>query len=42
VDNIFEAKESDFTKGEVTILGSSHVIVGENNGIEMQLPQVKD
>jgi putative CocE/NonD family hydrolase len=42
VDNIFEAKESDFTKGEVTILGSSHVTVGENNGIEMQLPQVKD
>jgi putative CocE/NonD family hydrolase len=41
VDNIFEAKESDFTKGEVTILGSSHVTVGENNGIEMQLPQVK-
>lgn len=41
VDNIFEAKESDFTKGEVTILGSSHVNVGENNGIKMQLPQVK-
>ena len=41
VDNIFEAKESDFTKGEVTILGSSQVRVGENNGIEMQLPKMK-
>ncbi|MEN8898365.1 MAG: CocE/NonD family hydrolase [Nonlabens sp.] len=41
VDNIFEAKESDFTVGQVTILGSSSVSVGENNGIEMQLPKVK-
>ncbi|MFT7385297.1 MAG: putative CocE/NonD family hydrolase [Nonlabens sp.] len=41
VDNIFEAKESDFTVGQVTILGSSQVTVGENNGIEMQLPKMK-
>jgi predicted acyl esterase len=41
VDNIFEAKESDFTAGQVTILGSSTVTVGENNGIEMQLPKLK-
>lgn len=41
VDNIFEAKESDFTVGQVTILGSSQVTVGENKGIEMQLPQMK-
>ncbi|OUS16853.1 X-Pro dipeptidyl-peptidase [Nonlabens dokdonensis] len=41
VDNIFEAKESDFTAGQVTILGSSTVTIGENNGIEMQLPKLK-
>jgi hypothetical protein len=41
VDNIFEAKESDFTVGQVTILGSSQVTVGENKAIEMQLPQMK-
>lgn len=41
VDNIFEAKESDFTVGQVTILGSSQVTVGEHKGIEMQLPQMK-
>jgi hypothetical protein len=41
VDNIFEAKESDFTAGTITILGSSSVSIGENNGIEMQLPQMK-
>jgi hypothetical protein len=41
VDNIFEASEEDFTVGQVTILGSSEVRVGENNGIEMQLPAVK-
>ena len=41
VDNIFEADEEDFTVGQVTILGSSEVRVGENNGIEMQLPKVK-
>jgi hypothetical protein len=41
VDNIFEAQESDFTAGTITILGSSSVSIGENNGIEMQLPQMK-
>lgn len=41
VDNIFEAKESDFTVGQVTILGSSQVSVGESNGIEALLPQLK-
>ncbi|WP_292891538.1 CocE/NonD family hydrolase [Nonlabens sp.] len=41
VDNIFEAKESDFTVGQVTILGSSQVTVGENKDFKMQLPQLK-
>jgi hypothetical protein len=41
VDNIFEANEEDFTVGQVTILGSSEVSIGENNGIDMQLPQMK-
>jgi hypothetical protein len=41
VDNIFEATEEDFTIGQVTILGSSEIIIGDNNGIEMQLPKVK-
>ncbi len=41
VDNIFEADEEDFTVGQITILGSSEVIIGDNNGIEMQLPKVK-
>jgi putative CocE/NonD family hydrolase len=40
VDNIFEADEEDFTVGQVTILGTSQVIVGENNGIEQQLPKM--
>ncbi|PPK96563.1 hypothetical protein LY01_00386 [Nonlabens xylanidelens] len=41
VDNIFEATESDFTVGQVTILGSSKVTVGENDGIEKMLPKMK-
>ncbi|MBF4985977.1 X-Pro dipeptidyl-peptidase, partial [Nonlabens mediterrranea] len=41
VDNIFEATESDFTTGQVTITGASSVSVGDNNGIEMQLPKLK-
>ena len=41
IDNIFEATESDFTKGQVTITGASSISVGDNNGIEKQLPKLK-
>lgn len=41
VDNIFESTESDFTTGQVTITGASSVSVGDNNGIEKQLPKLK-
>ncbi|WP_124979233.1 CocE/NonD family hydrolase [Nonlabens xiamenensis] len=41
VDNIFEADQEDFTAGRISILGSSQVVVGENNGIEDQLPALK-
>ena len=42
VDNIFEADEEDFTVGQVTVLGSSEVRVGDEAGIEQQLPPIKN
>lgn len=41
VENIFEAKQEDFTTGTIIIKGSSTVEIGENDGIEQKLPQTK-
>jgi predicted acyl esterase len=34
VDNIYKADEKDFTTGVIRVLGSSEIVIGENQGIE--------
>ena len=37
VDNIFLANEEDFIKGTITIMGSSEIVIGDNDGIEAKV-----
>lgn len=37
VKNIYKADAEDFTKGSITIMGDSEVVIGENDGIEPKL-----
>ncbi|GAB5553424.1 MAG: CocE/NonD family hydrolase [Saprospiraceae bacterium] len=37
VENIYKADAEDFTKGSITIMGDSKVVVGENDGVESKL-----